>query len=120
MERKWAQVMDEFGQRGRDSSRARYARALKSPALATLRDKKIVDTTPDDFRAALADNKPSTNHFLRRVHNLAVGMGWLPWPIILTKMWPAIHLRTTKASARSAEFCRRCRVAKSDPINFPG
>jgi len=54
VERKWAQVMDEFGQRGRDSSRARYARALKSPALAALRDKKIVDTTPDDFRAALA------------------------------------------------------------------
>jgi hypothetical protein len=38
-----------------------------------------MNTTPDDSRAALADNKPSTNHFLRRVHNLAVGMGWLPW-----------------------------------------
>jgi hypothetical protein len=73
VERKWSQVMDEFGQRGRDSSRARYARALKSSALATLREKKIVDTTPDDFRAALADNKPSTNHFLRRIHILAVG-----------------------------------------------
>lgn len=93
VERKWSQVMHEFGQRGRDSSRARYARALKSPALAALRDKKIVDTTPDDLRAALADNKPSTNHFLRRIHNLAVGMGWLPWPIIPTKMWPAIQVR---------------------------
>ena len=85
--------MDEFGQRGRDFSRARYAPALKSAALATLRDKKIVDTTPDDFRAALADNKPSTNHFLRRIHNLAVGTGWLPWPIIPIKMWPAIQLK---------------------------
>ena len=118
VERKWAQVMDEFGQRGRDSSRARYARALKSPVLAAFRDKKIVDTTPDDFRAALADNKPSTNHFLRRVHDLAVGMGWLPWPIIPTKMWLAIHLRTTKASARSAEFCRRCRVAKIKGVSL--
>jgi len=93
VERKWAVVMDEFGQRGRDSSRARYARALKSQALATLREKKIVDTTPDDLRAVLADDKPSTNHFLRRIHNLAVGMGWLPWPIIPTKMWPAIQLK---------------------------
>lgn len=93
VERKWSQVMDEFRQRGRDSSRARYARALKSAPLTMLREKKIVDTTPDDLRAALADNKPSTNHFLRRIHNLAVGLGWLPWPIIPAKMWPAIQIK---------------------------
>jgi integrase len=66
---------------------------LKSKALCSLRDKKLVDTTPDDLRAALEDNKPSTNHFLRRLHNLAVGLGWLPWPLIPTKLWPAIQIK---------------------------
>ena len=93
VERKWEMVMDEFCQRGRASSRARYGRAMNSAPFAALRTKKIVDTTPDDLRAVLADGKPSTNHFLRRVHNLAVGMGWLPWPVIPTKLWPAIQIK---------------------------
>lgn len=31
----------------------------------------------------------STNHFLRCLHNLALGLGWLPAPIIPAKLWPA-------------------------------
>lgn len=93
VERTWQDVMNEFSQKGRESTRARYARALKSPPMIVLRVKKIVDTTPDDLRAVLSDNKPSTNHFLRRLHNLAVGMGWLPWPIIPSKVWPVVQIK---------------------------
>jgi integrase len=36
----------------------------------------------------LSDSRTSTNHFLRCLHNLAVGLGWLPWPLIPPKLWP--------------------------------
>jgi len=85
--------MDDFCQHGRASSRTRYQCALNSAAFSTLRQKKIIDTTPDDLRAVLADHKPSTNHFLRRMHNLAVGLGWPPWPLIPSRMWPRIQTK---------------------------
>ena len=34
-----------------------------------------------------------TNHFLRCIHNLAQGLGWLPWPIIPPKLWPQAEKR---------------------------
>jgi hypothetical protein len=30
----------------------------------------------------------ATNHFLRRLHNLALDLGWLPWAILPKKLWP--------------------------------
>ncbi|MBK8001293.1 MAG: hypothetical protein IPK15_21955 [Verrucomicrobia bacterium] len=37
-------------------------------------DRKLVETTADDLRAVLSAGGTSTNHFLRCLHNLAVGM----------------------------------------------
>jgi integrase len=39
----------------------------------------------------------STNHFLRRMHNLALGFGWLPWPAIAQKLWPKYTPQTRRA-----------------------
>jgi integrase len=41
----------------------------------------------------------STNVFLRRVHNFALDMGWLPWPVIPKKHWPKINFREKRAIA---------------------
>ena len=30
----------------------------------------------------------STNHYLCRLHNLAVSLGWLPWRILPSAEWP--------------------------------
>ncbi len=38
----------------------------------------------------LFNRNNSTNHGLRLLHNLAVAMGWLPWPLIPAKQWPKI------------------------------
>jgi len=84
-------VMGEFCRHGKEVSRIRRLRAIASPAFNTLRDRRIVETRADDLRAILLDEKPSTNHFLRCLHNLAIGLGWLPWPIIPTKLWPAMR-----------------------------
>jgi integrase len=39
----------------------------------------------------------STNVFLRRVHNFALDMGWLPWPVIPKKHWPQVKFRDKRA-----------------------
>lgn len=92
-ERRWEEVMAEFQSKGRQSTRERYQRAMECHPFDKLRSKKILETTADELRYFLADGKPSTNHFLRRLHNLAVGMGWLPWPLIPAKLWPMVRSR---------------------------
>ena len=49
-----------------------------------------METTADILRDALNAGGPSTNHFLRCLHNLALGMGWLPGAIIPPKLWPVV------------------------------
>ncbi len=61
---------------------------MRSAPFQQLKDKKLVETTGDDFRRILNDCGSSTNHFLRCLHNLALGLGWLPGPIIPPKLWP--------------------------------
>ena len=87
--RKWSQVMEEFCQRGKEHTHKRRLRAMKSGPFLRLRDKKLVETTADQVREVLRMGGSSTNHFLRCLHNLALGLGWLPAPIIPAKLWPA-------------------------------
>ena len=35
----------------------------------------------------------STNICLRRIHNFALDMNWLPWPVLPKKRWPAIKFK---------------------------
>jgi integrase len=35
--------------------------------------------------------------FLRRLHNFAVDMAWLPWPLLPRKRWPAISHQVRRA-----------------------
>lgn len=95
--RTWDAVMVEFVGRGKASSRIRRERAMKVPAFVALRTRRIIDTTPDDLRAALAGAGASTIHFLRCLHGLAVGMGYLPWAIIPPKLWPKPDSRDKRA-----------------------
>ena len=36
-------------------------------------------------------------HYLRRLHNLAVDLGWLPWPILAKRAWPKIRSQSKRA-----------------------
>jgi integrase len=39
----------------------------------------------------------ATNVFLRRIHNFALDMNWLPCPIIPRKLWPAVRFKDKRA-----------------------
>lgn len=39
----------------------------------------------------------ATNVFLRGLPNFAVDLGWLPWPVIPKRQWPAVRFREKRA-----------------------
>lgn len=87
-QRTWQDVMEQIQTQGRDATRTRYVRAMKSKAFDGLRGKKLLGTTGEDFLAVLNDGKVSASHFLKRLHNLALGFGWLALPVLAPRFWP--------------------------------
>src|SRR5208283_5925365 len=55
VERTWQTVMEQLQARGKDSSRERYASVFKSPSFNGLRNKKLLETTADDFFAVFKE-----------------------------------------------------------------
>jgi integrase len=94
--RTWSAVMEELRSHGRASTQLRYARAMRDAALDGIRDKPIIETHPADLLAALRSGTRCTNHYLRRLHNLAIGLGWLNWPLLAPKMWPKVKWRNKR------------------------
>jgi len=88
VERTWAVVMEQMQSRGKDSSRERYASVFKSPSFDALRNKKLMETTADDFLAVFKQNKVAINEFLKRLHNFALHLGWIAIPIVAPHLWP--------------------------------
>ena len=95
--RTWQAVMEQFVTHGRESSRERSTREMRSRAFDSLRDRKLIETKSEDFLKVLREGTRSTNHYLRRLHNLAIGLGWLPWTVLHPKCWPRIIVRPKRA-----------------------
>lgn len=90
-ERTWETAMQAITQHGRESTRLRYARGMRDKALAKLKHKRLIETTANDLFAVLGEGTRSTNFYAQRLHNFALGFGWLPGPIVAPKLWPAIE-----------------------------
>ncbi|NBR87833.1 MAG: hypothetical protein EBT61_20420, partial [Verrucomicrobia bacterium] len=93
VKRTWKFVMEHFCGIGRESTRERRTREVNSPVYSSIRDKPLVETNADDLLTVLGAGGASVNHTLRLLHNLACGMGWLPAPIIASKLWPKVKKR---------------------------
>jgi len=105
VQRTWRVVMEAFVQRGKEHTHKRRERAMRSSPFRTIRDRKLVETTADDLRQVMALGGSSANHFMRCLHNLALGMGWLPGPIVPPKLWPAVRSKP-KRGVTAAEHER--------------
>jgi integrase len=88
VERTWQTVMDQLQARGKDSSRERYASVFKSPSFNGLRNKKLLETTADDFFAVFKESKVSITYFLKQLHNFALSLGWIALPVVAPYLWP--------------------------------
>ncbi|HTQ52183.1 MAG TPA: tyrosine-type recombinase/integrase [Candidatus Acidoferrales bacterium] len=97
MQRTWQDVMGQIQVHGKGSSKDRFRRALKCKAFDRLRPKRLLETSAEDFLAVLNDGRVSVAHYLRRIHNFAVGMGWLAVPVLAPRFWPKPQTKSKRA-----------------------
>jgi integrase len=95
--RNWSAAMDEMGKSKTGVTLHRHVTAMKDPAFDLIRDKPILETQALHFTRVLDAGGVSTNVFLRRLHNFAMGMNWLPWPILPKRRWPTIRFKEKRA-----------------------
>ena len=96
-QRTWQAVMDEMATHGIPTTQQRCARGFCSKAYDPIRNKPLVQTTGEDFLAIVHANGNCVAHYLRRLHNLAVDLGWLAWPILAKRAWPKIRSQSKRA-----------------------
>jgi hypothetical protein len=75
----------------------RWQTAMRDQALEPLRHRKLIETTAEHFLAVLKAGTVSTNMFLRRLHNYAVNMSWVPLPVLPKPNWPVVRHQEKRA-----------------------
>jgi len=97
VQRTWQSVMEEIFTHGKEVAQIRCGRFMKSKVFDGLRRKKLLETAADDFLAVLKNGKVSVDHYLKRLHNLALNLGWLPVPVLAPAFWPKPHIKSKRA-----------------------
>ena len=57
----------------------------------------ILETQSAHFLKTLNVGTVSTNVYLRRIHNFALDMNWLPWSILPKRQWPKVKFKEKRA-----------------------
>ena len=112
--RTWADVMQMFCERGKAPTRMRHERAVRSKPMQFLRNKRLIETTADDFFHVISIGKNSTIAFLQTLHNDALGMGWIPSPILPRKRWPKIKKRVRRAITEAEHHKLLAAISKAE------
>ena len=89
--------MDEMATHGIPTTQERCARGFRSKAYDPIRNKPLVQTTGADLLSVIHTNGNCVAHYLRRLHNLALDLGWLPWPVLAKRAWPKIRSQSKRA-----------------------
>lgn len=95
--RTWQTPMDEMTKTKTGSTRIRHERAMKDTAFDLIRNLPILETQSLHFLKVLETGTVATNVFLRRIHNFALDMNWLHWPILPKKQWPKVRFKEKRA-----------------------
>ena len=95
--RTWQTPMDEMSKTKTGSTRHRYEVAMRDKAFDLIRNVPLLETQPAHFLKVLELGTVSTNVHLRRFHNFALDMNWLPWPVLPRKQWPKVKFKEKRA-----------------------
>ena len=98
--RTWQEVMNEIINLKTGVTQARWQVASKDPAFELIRHLPVFETQPDHFLRVLERGRVSTNVYLRRLHNFALDMGWLSWPVLPKKRWPKVKYGAKRSITR--------------------
>jgi integrase len=95
--RTWLDVMDAMFPLKTGPTQSRWKSAMRDKSFDLIRSRKLIETASEHFLQVLNTGTISTNMFLRRLHNFAVGMHWLPWPVLPKLHWPAVRHKEKRA-----------------------
>src|SRR5580658_8231547 len=95
--RTWQNVLDEIIALKTGPTQARWKSAAKDKAFDLIRYRIVIETQAEHLLGVLRSGTVSTNAFLRKAHNFAVDMNWLPATVIPRRQWPAIHYKEKRA-----------------------
>jgi len=95
--RTWQTAMDELTKTKTGNTRYRHETALKDKAFDIIRNLPILETQSAHFLKVLELGTVSTNVYLRRFHNFALDMNWLPWSVLPKRQWPAVKFKEKRA-----------------------
>lgn len=96
-QRTWQVVIEEITKLKRAENQQRWLRAAQDSAFDSIRKVVVLETRPEHFLRVLEAGTVSTNVFLRRLHNFALDMTWLPWPVLPKKQWPPVRYKIKRA-----------------------
>jgi integrase len=116
--RTWRETMVEFVKTKSGSNRTRSERAVLDKRFDSIRDLQLIETRAEHFLKVLESNKVSTNNYLRRFHNFAMDMGWLPWPVLPKRRWPVLRYKEKRAITREEHKTIIRREANADMRAF--
>jgi len=94
--RTWQHVMDEIPKFKTGDTQRRWLVAIKDKAFDSIRNLVVLETKAEHFLKVLESGCVSTNVYLRRIHNFSLDMGWLPWPVLPKKRWPAVQFKAKR------------------------
>ncbi len=95
--RTWQHVLEEILQLKSGPTQARWKTASKDAHFDPIRSRLLIETHAEHFLEVLKQGTVSTNSFLRKLHNFALDMSWLPAPVIPRRQWPPIVYKEKRA-----------------------
>ncbi|MDB6057317.1 MAG: Phage integrase family protein [Verrucomicrobiales bacterium] len=96
-QRTWQTVLDSIISTKTGTTQLRWKSAAKDQAFKSILSLPLIETKAEHFLEVLQKGKVSTNAHLRKIHNFALDMSWLPATIIPKRQWPAIHFKPKRA-----------------------
>jgi integrase len=95
--RTWQHVMDETIRTKTGENQIRWQVVAKSKKYDSIRKLLLIETQGEHFLRVLQLGTVSTNVYLRRMHNFALDMNWLPASVIPKRQWPPVRFKEKRA-----------------------
>jgi integrase len=99
--RSWRYALDELIKTKNGENAKRWQTVTKDRALTRVLDLPLIETRAEHFLNALNAGTVSTNVFLRRLHNFALGLGWLLAPVLPSRQWPKVRHKAKRGITRA-------------------
>ena len=83
----------KMGETKSGNTKKRRDTATKDKAFDQIRALALIKTQAEHLLDVMHKGTVSTNVFLRRIHNFALDMNWIPRSIIPKRQWPAVQFK---------------------------